>query len=108
MFIKETKQYLKDYKKKIVDKHLKKEITRIDGIKNLLISSTNFKEVMNSPYKQIYNITQKKGNLKEIFTAEVNQKLRLYMKPINNYPYNYVEIIEIEFIEIDDKHYGEG
>jgi hypothetical protein len=30
------------------------------------------------------------------------------MKPVGEYPYNNEEIIEIEFIEIDDKHYGEG
>lgn len=30
------------------------------------------------------------------------------MKPIGEYPYKKVEITEIEFINIDDKHYGEG
>lgn len=53
--------------------------------------------------KYIQNI-----NLKEIFTANVNQKIRLYMKPIGLYPYNQIEITDIEFLEIDDKHYGDG
>ena len=30
------------------------------------------------------------------------------MKPIGSYPYNTMEITDIEFIDIDDKHYGEG
>ena len=30
------------------------------------------------------------------------------MKPIGEYPYNLVEITEIEFVEIDDSHYGDG
>ncbi len=30
------------------------------------------------------------------------------MKPIGEYPYNKIEIDEIEFINLDDKHYGEG
>ena len=30
------------------------------------------------------------------------------MKPIGKYPYNILEIEEIEFIDIDNKHYGEG
>ena len=33
-------------------------------------------------------------------------KLRLIMRV--NYPYNYVEIKELKFVNIDDKHYGEG
>lgn len=30
------------------------------------------------------------------------------MKPIGEYPYNQIEITDIEFLEIDDKHYGDG
>ena len=56
----------------------------------------------------IYNINNKSGNLKEIYTANVNQKIRLYMKPVGKYPYNEIEITEMEFIEIDDQHYGDG
>ena len=30
------------------------------------------------------------------------------MKPVGKYPYNEIEITEMEFIEIDDQHYGDG
>lgn len=63
---------------------------------------------MCSPFKDIYHIEQKKGNLKEFYTARINNKIRLIMKPLGDYPYNKVEITEIEFINIDDSHYGEG
>ena len=32
----------------------------------------------------------------------------LYIKPIGAYPYNIAEINELEFLKIDNKHYGEG
>jgi len=32
----------------------------------------------------------------------------MYIKPIGEYPYELQEIIEVELIEIDDSHYGEG
>ena len=51
---------------------------------------------------------RKNGNLKEIYSARINQKLRMYIKPVGNYPYELEEIVEVELIEIDDKHYGEG
>ena len=30
------------------------------------------------------------------------------MKPIGEYPYNNIEIVDILFDDIDDTHYGEG
>ena len=30
------------------------------------------------------------------------------MKPCGEYPYNMIEITSLRFIEIDDKHYGDG
>lgn len=45
---------------------------------------------------------------KEIYTARINSKLRMYIKPIGKYPYKLEEIVEIELREIDDKHYGDG
>lgn len=32
----------------------------------------------------------------------------MHIKPIGEYPYVLETIIEIELVEIDDKHYGEG
>ena len=103
-----SKNYTKDYKKIIKDKHLKLEEKRIESIKNIIISSNNLHELLINPYSKIYRIEQKHNNLKEIITTRINNKIRLYMKPVGEYPYNYIEIFSIEFVKIDDKHYGEG
>ena len=108
MYIIKSKNYQKNYKKKILDKHLEKEKTRINNIENLLLASENLHAVIQSPYKNVYHIEHKKNNLKKFYTARINDKLRLIMKPSGNYPYNLIEIEEIEFIQIDDKHYKEG
>lgn len=108
MYIIKSKQYNKDYKKKILAKHLNKESEVIENIEVAIIMSANLKSLINSSMAIIYNIEKKKGNLKEIYTARINKKLRLYIKPLGNYPYDNEEIVEVEFVEIDDKHYGEG
>lgn len=105
MRIIKSKQFLKDYKKKIKNQ---KDAERLENITMLLISAPNMKEVVLSPYKNIYHIEQKKGNLKEFYTARINQKIRLFIKPVGEYPYNIIDIIELEFVSIDDSHYGEG
>ena len=105
MRIIKSKQFLKDYKKKIKNQ---KDAERLENITMLLISAPNMKEVVLSPYKNIYHIEQKKGNLKEFYTARINQKIRLFIKPVGQYPYNIIDIIELEFVSIDDSHYGEG
>ena len=103
-----SKNYEKDYKKKILNKYKQKEIDRIQSIEELVLDSENLKSLLLNPLSLVYNIGQKEGVLKEIFTANVNSKIRLYMKPIGEYPYNKIEIKSIEFLKIDDKHYGEG
>lgn len=108
MVIYKTKGYLKDYDKLIKKKHLVKEENRIDNIEKIIGAFNNMQELFSSAYKNIYNFEQKKENLREVFTVRINHKLRLIMKPLIEYPYNYIEIEEIEFINIDDKHYGEG
>jgi len=108
MIIIKDKQYLRSYKKNILDKNLTKEKSRIDNIENLIISSNNLQTLINSPYKNIYHIEQKHADLKEYYTARINNKIRLIMKPVGDYPYNKIEIKGIEFINIDVKHYGEG
>ena len=102
------KTYLKDYKKKIEYKHLNREIERISNIEELILDSQNLKELILNPLSIVYGIRQKKGDLKEIYTASINDKIRLYIKPIGAYPYNIAEINELEFLKIDNKHYGEG
>lgn len=108
MIIIKSKGYLKDYNKLIKRNHLVKEENRIKDIEKIINAFNNMQELFVSPYKNIYNFEQKKENLKEIFTVRINHKLRLIMKPLIEYPYNYIEIEELEFINIDDKHYGEG
>ena len=46
---------------------------------------------MLSHYKYIYHIEKKAGNLKEYYSASLNKKMRLIMKPIGKYSYNEVE-----------------
>lgn len=108
MIINKSKQFKKSYNKNILDKHLDKEKERISNIENLIINSKNLQDLINSPYKNIYHIEQKHGNLKDLYTARINSKLRLIMKPIGDYPYNILEIEELEFKDIDTSHYGEG
>lgn len=108
MIIIKDKHYLKSYKKYILNKNLEKEKIRIENIENLIINSKNLQSLINSPYKNIYHIEQKKADLKEYYTARVNSKIRLIMKPVGEYPYNKIEIKEIEFLDIDIRHYREG
>lgn len=77
-------------------------------IESLIKSSCNMQKLVNSSLSKIYGIEKKNGNLKDIYTAKVNDKIRLYLKPEGEYPYDLVSIESIEFVKIDDKHYGEG
>ena len=108
MRIIKSNTYIKDYRKKIQYKHLTKEMERITDIEELILDSPNLKSLLLNPLSLIYGIEQKKNNLKEIYTAKVNSKIRLYIKPIGDYPYNVIEITELEFLKIDNKHYGDG
>ena len=101
--------YKKEYKKKLENKHLNKEIDVIRKIERLIIETPNMKELMLNPLHIVYGIDKKGGDLKEIYTARLNSKLRLYIKPNAEYPYDNLEqIVELEFVKIDDKHYGDG
>lgn len=73
-----------------------------------MIQSNNMKELMLNPLSIVYNIEMKTGTLKEIYTARINQKLRMYIRPVGRYPYKLEEVVEVELEQIDDKHYGEG
>ena len=108
MNILKTTMYERTYKKCIVDKHLKKELDRISKIEVFIKLCENMQELITNDLCVIYGIQKKKGNLNEIYTAKVNNKIRLHMKPVGEYPYNMIEIQDIEFIKIDDSHYGEG
>lgn len=108
MKIIKTKNYIKDIQKKIKNKHKIKEAETIEAIEELMIQSKNMKELMLNPLSIVYNIEKKTGNLKEIYTAKINQKLRMYIRLVGKYPYILEEIVEIELEQIDDKHYGDG
>lgn len=108
MNIIKEKIFEREYKKKIVNKNKTKEINTYKKIENLILDCQNLKELLLNPLSNVYKIEKKSGNLKEIYTANLNYKIRLYMKPIGEYLYNQIKITEIEFFKIDDKHYGEG
>lgn len=108
MKIIKTSMYERTYKKNIVNKHLKKEIERIEEIEDFISNVENMQEMITHVWCVVYGIQKKKDDLKEIYTAKVNDKIRLHMRPVGEYPYNMVEITDIEFIKIDDSHYGEG
>ncbi len=104
----ETKLYKKDYRKIIRRKNFDKEEAKLEKILNLLLTEENMHTLMLNNYSIMYHIEQKKNNLKQYYTARLNSKLRLIMKPVGNYPYELKKINEIELIEIDEKHYKEG
>lgn len=106
MNIIESDKYKKSYKK--VLKYKKREMERLENIKNLIIAKDNFHELLIDPYKNIYYIEKKSGVYKEYYTARLNSKIRLFMKPVGEYPYKEIEITDIVFEDIDDTHYGEG
>ena len=103
----ESSKYKRDFKK-LKKKHLDKEINNINEIIDFISIFSNMKELLSNDLCKIYGIEKKKGNLKEIYTAEVNKKIRMYIHPVGEYPYDLEQIEIVELIEIDDKHYGEG
>lgn len=103
----ETSRYKRDLKK-LHNKKFINELNRLKNIISLIINEKNLKDLINNNISKIYYIEKKSANLKEYYTARLNGKIRLIMKPIGEYPYNLIEIVEIEFIEINDNHYGDG
>ena len=85
-----------------------KEINNIKEICEFITLFSNMNELLLNNQRILYGIEKKKGNLKEIYTARVNSKIRLYMHPDGTYPYNLIEIDKMVLEKIDDKHYGEG
>ena len=106
MNIIESKNYQKSYKKLL--KNNKKEQEKLNKIITVFLEYPTLHDVLHTPYKEVYYIEQKKWELKGYYTARLNQKMRLIMKPIGEYPYNTMEITDIEFVDIDNTHYGEG
>ena len=108
MKIIKSKQYIKDYNKKLYKLHKTDEIIRVKRIEDLIIDSTNLKSLILNPLSKVYHIEQKKGNLREIYTARINGKMRIFMKPLGEYPYDLMEIMGVESLKIDNNHYNDG
>lgn len=108
MVIIKSSAYKRDLKRKIINKHMNNEVQTIAAIEKLIIESQTFKDLILNPLAKVYNIEKKKGNLKEIYTANINKKLRIYIKPEGSYPYELACIEQVELIEIDDHHYKDG
>ena len=103
MIIKESKAYKRTERKILKNKTI--ELEKLENIKNIMINSKNLDELMHSAFKYVYDIRKKTGNLKELYSASLNGNIRLLFKPCGKYPYNEIEIVEIELIEINNKHY---
>lgn len=108
MVVHESSSFKRSYKKVIINKHKIEEAKKLEFLKDVFLNNNSLHDIMISNYKNIYNIEKKKGNLKEYYSARLNSKMRLLMKPFGNYPYNEIEIVEIEFVDIDNSHYGKG
>lgn len=65
MKIIKTSGYKKDFQKKIIKKHKKNEQEVIEKIEQLLIQSSNMKELMINPLSNVYNIEKKNRRFKK-------------------------------------------
>ena len=63
---------------------------------------------MENPLTQHFKFEQKKGNLAGIYTVHLSSKIRLWVKLVGEKPYKLEEIDTVRFVQVDDKHYGEG
>ena len=70
MKIIKTSGYKKDLQKKIVNKHKKSEKEVIEKIEELLLQSTNMKELIINPLSIVYNIEKKKRKFKRNIYSE--------------------------------------
>ena len=108
MNIIESDKYKNAYKKLL--KRRTKDKERIENIKNLLISKNTLHDVMVDPLHIIYHIEQLSHNRHE-YSARINNsnnKMRIIMIPIGDYPYKTMEITDIIFDDIDNYHYERG
>lgn len=108
MNIIESDKYKKSYKKLLKNSSREKE--KIENIKSLLISKKTLFDVMIDPLHNIYHIEQLTNNRHE-YSARIsnkNNKLRLIMIPVGEYPYKIIEITDIIFDDIDNYHYERG
>lgn len=103
----EASRYKRDIKKLRKD-HRSNELEELEKFKLLIYNHSNFQEVMDDPLTKHFRLEQKSGNLKGIYTIHLNSKMRLWIIPVGKQPYKLVEIDTLKFVQVDDKHYGEG
>lgn len=64
MRIIKSKKYIKDIQKKIVSKHMKKELETINKIEELMINTENMRKLLLSPFSKVYKIEKKERKSK--------------------------------------------
>lgn len=64
MKIIKSKKYVKDLQKKIINKHMKKEIETIKKIEELMINTESMKDLILNPFSKIYRIEKKERRFK--------------------------------------------
>ena len=64
MNILKTTMYERTYKKCIVDKHLKKEMDKINEIEDFIYNTDNMQELITNSLSMVYGIQKKKEILK--------------------------------------------
>ena len=64
MKIIKNKKYIKDIQKKIIKKHMNKELETIKKIEELMINTENMKHLILNPFSKVYKIEKKERNFK--------------------------------------------
>lgn len=108
MYIDETASRYKRDIKKLEKDHKNYELEELEKFKLLIYNHSNLQEVIEDPLTRHFKLEQKSGNLAGIYTAHLNSKIRLWIKPVGEKPYKLKEIDTIQLVQVDDKHYGEG
>lgn len=103
----ESSRYKKGIKKLKKD-HKIHEMEELEKFKLLIYSHSNLQEVKDNPLSKHFSFEKKSGNLSDIYTAHLGSKIRVWVKPIGERPYKLTEIDSVQFVQIDDKHYGDG
>ena len=71
-----TKAYTKDYRAKLKNKHMNREMILLEKIEQFLIYSKSMKEVMQDSLHIIYNIEKKKRGSKRVLYSKVESKIK--------------------------------
>ena len=74
MKIIKNKKYIKDIQKKIIDKHMKKELEIITKIEELMINTQCMKELKQNPFSKVYRIEKKEREFKTIIYGKNKSK----------------------------------